>query len=419
MAKWKKVVVSGSTAALNSLTLDTQLAVTQGGTGLNDLSTGANKALTVNSTGDGFIFADASAPLGTISASAEGTAQGTIALNGVDVNINNMQTDDSPQFASLELGNAADTTITRVSAGLIAVEGNNLLRATGDSVISGSEQVVASTFDNLQSISTFSGSAESRITTLEDAGASAPAGTISASAAGTVQGTIALNGVDVNIKDMQTTSKPQFAELELGDAADTTITRVAAGQIAVEGNNLLRADGDNVISGSAEGSAQGTIQLNGVNVNIKDMQTDDSPTFIDLTLTGNATLGSGTEDKVTVSGDLIVKGTASFENTENLLVKDRFITLNSGSNTPTDDGGIIVETSTANGGEGPAFAYNGGDSRWGVASKVQSDATSYTADAFMSAVVVGSDDTLPTGTYAAKGNIFIGNSEDEVWIYGS
>ena len=341
MAKWKKVVVSGSTAALNSLTLDTQLAVTQGGTGLNDLSTGANKALTVNSTGDGFIFADASAPLGTISASAEGTAQGTIALNGVDVNINNMQTDDSPQFASLELGNAADTTITRVSAGLIAVEGNNLLRATGDSVISGSEQVVASTFDNLQSISTFSGSAESRITTLEEAGASAPAGTISASAAGTVQGTIALNGVDVNIKDMQT---------------------------------------------------------------------DDSPIFAGLSLTGNAN----------IAGDLIVQGTASFQNTQNLLVSDKFIMLASGSGAATD-GGIVVEQNSAGGGKGAVFAYDGvSTGRWGINLSFSPTASAYDPQAFMSAVVEGGTgvDTpaAVASDYVKKGNIFVGNNED-IYIY--
>ena len=338
MAKWKKVVVSGSQAALSSLTLSTQLAVTEGGTGISDLTGQEGKTLAVNGSANGFTFADASAPSGTVSSSAQtianlpsGTVSGSVQVLG-------------------GTGILSGSILDKLPSGTVSSSAQTIANLPSGTV-SSSAQVTDSTFTgNSQTITSFSSSAAGRITTLEDASASAPAGTISS---------------------------------------------------------------------SAEGSAQGTIQLNGVNVNIKDMQTDDSPTFIDLTLTGNATLGSGTEDKVTVSGDLIVKGTASFENTENLLVKDRFITLNSGSNTPTDDGGIIVETSTANGGEGPAFAYNGGDSRWGVASKVQSDATSYTADAFMSAVVVGSDDTLPTGTYAAKGNIFIGNSEDEVWIYGS
>lgn len=40
-------------------------------------------------------------------------------------------TTDSPQFAGINLGHATDTTITRVSAGVIAVEGSNVLLASG------------------------------------------------------------------------------------------------------------------------------------------------------------------------------------------------------------------------------------------------------------------------------------------------
>jgi len=38
-------------------------------------------------------------------------------------------TGDSPQFTALNVGNASDTTVTRASAGVIAVEGNNVLTA--------------------------------------------------------------------------------------------------------------------------------------------------------------------------------------------------------------------------------------------------------------------------------------------------
>lgn len=38
---------------------------------------------------------------------------------------------DTPQFTSIELGHASDTTLTRVSAGVIAVEGSNVLLASG------------------------------------------------------------------------------------------------------------------------------------------------------------------------------------------------------------------------------------------------------------------------------------------------
>lgn len=38
---------------------------------------------------------------------------------------------DTPQFTSIELGHASDTTLTRVSAGVMAVEGSNVLLASG------------------------------------------------------------------------------------------------------------------------------------------------------------------------------------------------------------------------------------------------------------------------------------------------
>jgi hypothetical protein len=40
-----------------------------------------------------------------------------------------LDTDDSPQFAGINLGHASDTTIARVSAGVAAIEGNNIVTA--------------------------------------------------------------------------------------------------------------------------------------------------------------------------------------------------------------------------------------------------------------------------------------------------
>jgi hypothetical protein len=45
-----------------------------------------------------------------------------------------LDTDDSPQFAGLNIGHASDTTITRTGAGDIAVEGNGIYRAGGTDV---------------------------------------------------------------------------------------------------------------------------------------------------------------------------------------------------------------------------------------------------------------------------------------------
>ncbi len=145
-----------------------------------------------------------------------------------------------------------------------------------------------------------------------------------------------------------------------------------------------------------------------------------------LNVDGNVTLGDSTTDTVLINGDLTVKGTASFETTENLLVKDRFITLASGSTGGSaGDGGIIVETSSNNGGEGPAFAWNNTLARWGVAALVQSDASSYSADAFLSAVLPAGTQTTAADiasintAYNKNGNIYTSNDANgnEIWIY--
>ena len=204
-----------------------------------------------------------------ISASAEGSAQGTIALNGVDVNINGMQTDDSPQFSTLEVGNASDTTISRAAAGQIAVEGNNLLRANVDNVLSGSAQIA------------------------EDI-----SGSLSAAA----------------IVDL--------------------------GANIVSSSNQVFA-GSGLLSASAEGDAQGQLKFNGVNVDVNGMQTGDSPTFTNLTLSGNLT----------------VSGTTTTVDSTTLDIGDNIISLNGiGSNL----GGIAVNDGPASG----SLLWNGTDNRW-------------------------------------------------------
>ena len=49
-------------------------------------------------------------------------------------------TGDSPQFTGIELGHASDTTLTRASSGVLAVEGVNVLLAAGNAVVSASAE---------------------------------------------------------------------------------------------------------------------------------------------------------------------------------------------------------------------------------------------------------------------------------------
>ena len=66
-------------------------------------------------------------------------------------------TGDSPQFTGIELGHASDTTITRASAGVIAIEGNNVLFAgaqTGITTILNASTKIGRDSDNLVDFAT-------------------------------------------------------------------------------------------------------------------------------------------------------------------------------------------------------------------------------------------------------------------------
>jgi|688.fasta_scaffold15026_11 hypothetical protein len=135
----------------------------------------------------------------------------------------------------------------------------------------------------------------------------------------------------------------------------------------------------------------------------------------------NQTLTIGLPDDVIITQDLTVNrnltvlGTASFQNTTNLDVADRFILLASGSNTG-GDGGIVVQQGTQ--GIGEAFAFDLAAVRWGVTGSFDGSTSTIAPDAFMAAVVVGAgtDPNTAPARYDAAGNIFVGTDEN-IWIY--
>lgn len=110
-------------------------------------------------------------------------------------------TADSPQFGGIELGHATDTTISRSSAGVLAVEGVTVpLNST-------SSTHTASTIELGHASDT----------------------TLSRSSAGV----LAVEGVTVSLNS--TSATHTAGTLELGAASDTTLSRSAAGELAVEG----------------------------------------------------------------------------------------------------------------------------------------------------------------------------------------
>jgi hypothetical protein len=123
---------------------------------------------------------------------------------------------------------------------------------------------------------------------------------------------------------------------------------------------------------------------------------------------------------LTVQGDLLVNGTASFQDTQNLLVADRFVLFASGS-VAAGDGGIVVQQGTQNIGE--AFAYDSGTTRWGFTSSFNAASSSFSPAVYVGAVQIGTGQTAAStapiygGTLNGFGTIHVDTDDGEIWIY--
>ncbi len=93
--------------------------------------TGATKPINLGSQG---LTTTGSVSVGTLNATTINTGQGANKLYAMNQNVT---TSSSPQFTGINIGHASDTTITRISAGTIAVEGNKIWHEGNDGSGSG------------------------------------------------------------------------------------------------------------------------------------------------------------------------------------------------------------------------------------------------------------------------------------------
>lgn len=125
-------------------------------------------------------------------------------------------TANSPQFTGIELGHATDTTITRVSAGLVAIEGDNVVTVSATQTLT--NKTLTSPTLTTPALGTPSSGTLTNCTGLPQAG------------------TVGLTTAD----------SPQFTAINVGHASDTTLARVSAGVLSVEGNTIYAAAGTDV-----------------------------------------------------------------------------------------------------------------------------------------------------------------------------
>jgi len=469
MAEWKKVVVSGSAADLASLALDTALPVGSGGTGASTLTdggvllgsgTGAVTALGQATNGQLVIGSTGGDPvLGTISEGANITVTNTaggieIAATGLGSGtVTSVDTAGSVNGLTLT-GGAITTTGTITLGGTLANIANSAL--TNNSVTIGSTEVdlgeTVTTFAGLTSVTstafvgalTGNASTATKIASITNSnivqltatqtltnktltsptitGTGAIAGTFTGNLTGDVTGNAdtattatTANGVAANSVALGTDTTGNYvASLGTGtgvtigsNTGETSSPTIAVdygstSNTAVQGNTtitLTQTSGEIDITGTAAQALGGAPSYT---IGLAD------------TITGDRTFSG---DTITISNDLIVQGTASFQSTTNLEVADQFILLNSGSSTDNSPGGIVVQQNTQDVGVvlGYDAAAGSNDGRWGTKDGQNASATTFTADAYVSYVLDIDAGQSDISLYQKNGNIKVDSGD--IFIY--
>lgn len=159
-----------------------------------------------------------------------------------------------------------------------------------------------------------------------------------------------------------------------------------------------------------------TLTLGSIAVNSGSITTT-ATTFTIASTNATAITIGGTGATVIVPGNLAVNGTTTFINTENVLVKDRFILLNSGS--ASGEGGIVVQQTADF--SGSAFYWHDANDRWSLTLDVAANATTATPNSYVVSVSGSSADPTGDPTYGGAtngyGNMYVNTTSGDIWIY--
>ncbi len=408
MASWKKVIVSGSAAALSSLTLDTALPVAQGGTNATSLAdksvlitqdsgTDTVSALALTSNGS-IIVGGTGGPAVEAAADVAGTGLTAVVGDGtLAINVDAAQTQIT-DVGALDAGS--------ITSGFGNIDNGTSTLNTGNATVD--NLVNDSSVANSRITGSFTGSFVGDGTGLTGTGLD-------------IDSLSALGGTGLHqtqdhfvFSDNGTEKKITFSNLEdaifgnvSGDATIAAGGALTIGANAVEGSML-----NSNVAGT--GLDYGSDELS---VDVSDFMTNGSNNRV---LTATGTDGQNAEANLTfdgstlvVNGNLEVAGTQTTVNSTNLLIEDRFVLLNSGSSA-TGDGGILVGSGSAY--SSSAFIFDDSEDRWGVQIDTQLGSTAATAipEAYSSLLVLNAH--TGSATYTKNGNLRIDDSGD-IFIY--
>ena len=432
MATWKKIIVSGSNAELAQVTAsagvlvgsDQVIGTTQAATRLTGSFTGS---FTGAFTGDGSaltgVTGTSSFPTTAITNLAStdkffvnndagdaisgnrkftyehlltdlaGSGISVEATDSLSVNSGSMQT----FFNSSSYAGISGDVLVNPTTGVATIQANSVALGTdtaGDYVtnVSASGALVSSALSGEGSTPNITLNTAS--TTFTSGVVSAlPSGTVSGSSlASSTQGTAVLttNGAAGSTVDLglETTDSPQFVGLTL------------TGDLAVNGGDVTTSAATfNVALTNATTINVGTTGATAVSI-------------------GNSSSTTTVNNKLVVTGDLVVNGTTTTVDTTSLTIEDKFALFASGSDGSTD-GGIIVQQGATN---GYALGVDASADRWALQNDLGPTATAIVPDAFMGVIQqwpnAGAQPGSPQyGGVTGFGTIGIQTDTGDVWIY--
>jgi hypothetical protein len=400
MATWKKLIVSGSVAELASVSASVGVLV---GTNQQIQPTQAGTRLTGSFNGS---FTGDGTGLTGVTATPSFPTTSTTNLTSTDKFFVN---DDAGDATSGNKKFTYGNLLTDLAGSGLSVEATDSL-----SVNSGSLQ----TFFNSSSYAGVSGdiliNASTGVATIQ-----ANSVALGTDTTGDYVATVSGSGAIVS---SATSGEGSTSNITLNTASTTFTSGVVSALPAgtVSGSSLTTG-----------GQGSVTLTTNGV-AQVVDLglETGDSPQFVDLTLTGDITVGgqdiksnggstvftlnganATVAGNLTVSGDLSVVGNVTELQVANLNVEDQFALLASGSG--TTDAGIIAASGSIN--AGSALYHDITDNRWAVAKSVASNATAVTPLEYVTTVKI--DSGVPSTQEYGRGEMYINTGDDSIWIY--
>lgn len=399
-ATWKKVVVSGSAAQLQSLQVDANVSVT--GSLLvntNQIITSAQSTTKLTGSFTGSFTGDGTGLTGIASSLAISASN---AIGGTDSN------------DIINLRNEALVISGSTLEGLYVSVANNTVSIDLAQSIKTDAQV---TFAGVTG--SFTGSITGR-GFLTGSFTGSFAGTMAGTASQAISASYALTASSA-VFSLSASYAVSASHSEIADVANSTAASLT--------------QGTGVTAFTFNGSTAQTVAVSGastLNTNAVTKWTGNAFANSSITDTGTAVSVASNvpvtvNSNLTVTGDLTVAGTASFNNTQNLLIGDRFAIFGSGSTTLTD-GGIIIASSTAAGGiSGSSLfleaASAGTFGRFAVAYNVHASASTVAADEYVNTTKFTNanpnDATPPTwgSTTNGIGNMWVNTTTSDIYIW--